>query len=173
MKFTDIKDNDVSQLAIHFIRLSDEYLAVSKYLFTFPSFFNTAATLGHLGIELLLKSLWIWNKKKIPFTHELDYLAQNLSINFSPDQLKQFKKITSFFYHRYLDDESHDSIQKILIEIKDEVFPGMACLPGELGTDDWDKIYRIYEDLLDHLPNELYNEYARNGTKIGALYLKN
>ncbi|HHS8465288.1 TPA: hypothetical protein ACTUXY_003083 [Legionella pneumophila] len=45
----------------------------------------------------------------------------------------------------------------------------MACLPGELGTDDWDKIYRTYKDLLEHLPNELYNEYAHNGTKIGAL----
>lgn len=151
-----------------FIQNGDHCLAAAQNLFqSHPFFMYPAATLCHHGIELLLKGCLIWNKSEYPEKHKLLEIAKQIDfLQLNSEYSNLLEKIDTFYFFRYpMDKEDADRIEQQLIRINDNTH-GIQNLPGEIGTDDWNKVKKFYDFLIESLPDELFTLYNEIGTII-------
>lgn len=165
-----VGSNNRIDVAMAFIQEGDRFLGSAQCLFRANvCFMSQAAVFCHQGIELILKGYLIWKVSEYPQKHKLlDIVNQMSFLNPPQEYLNLLAKIDTFYFYRYpIDDHSFDRIEKILLSIKDET-DGIQNLPGEIGTDDWEKVYKFYRYLVNSMPVALIEKYNDLGATIEA-----
>ncbi len=126
------------------LNFAHDHLASAKVLFErSPSCYDSAACLGHLCIELLLKALLLHRTDRFPATHDLARLRRLLEhaapeIKFTDEGRSVLSRINKFFSLRY-------------------PAPGGA---EPLGTEDVIPLRNLADALVAAFPPQLHQEFA-------------
>jgi len=133
-----------------------------------PFFMFPAATLCHHGIELLLKACSIWDKCEYYKSHELLYIANQVGFLELTEEYKNLlTKIDTFFFFRYpMNEDDYSRIEETLIDINDKIGPDIQVKPGEIGTDDLEKVLKFHCFLIESMPDDLYSLYTEISSTI-------
>ena len=142
------------------VLISDGYFFIcsARLLFSYPFYMYSAAVLSHHGIELTLKACWIWDKNEYSKTHNLSYIANQISFLKPNKQIQDLiTKVDTYYHFRYpMDSKVREDVQRKLIRIDDIVPGGKPVLAGEIGSNDWIKAGDLYDYILQVMPDELY-----------------
>ncbi len=116
-----------------------DHLASAQVLFgRSPSCYDSAACLGHLGIELLLKALLLHLTDQFPATHDLDKLRSLLvraapEIEFTNEGRSVLSRINRLFSLRYPAPEGAEPLgTKDLIPLLNLASALVAAFPPQL-----------------------------------------
>ncbi len=121
------------------LRYAEDHLASAQVLFR-AGFrcYDSAGSLSHLGLELILKCLLLRQTGEFPDEHDLTTLFRQLAhagvkVALSTEQQSAIEKLNSFATIRYPDPQN----------------------PVQIGTGDWDIVFEMYKSLFAQLPDEL------------------
>jgi hypothetical protein len=109
---------------------------------------------------LSIERLRIWDKEEFSYTHDLLFIANQISF-LKADRKTQdiITEINTFYNFRYpMEAETRDKVQKALHRIKGNNM-GNSPLPGEISSSDWEKVEKLYNYILKIMPKDLYQIY--------------
>jgi HipA-like protein len=132
------------------------FLSSAKSLFSHPLLMSSGAVLAHHGIELIMKACWIWDKNEYSKTHNLPYIANQISFLKANQNIQDLiTKIYTFYHFRYpMDEKVRDKIQEKLDSINDNTL-GIPTIAGEIGTYEWEYVDELYRYVIQKMPSEL------------------
>ncbi len=96
---------DKKSKILYWIESSEDDWKVANHLFE-KGDYSYSLFFGHLTIEKMLKALYVYRREKNPpYTHSLIYLAEQVSLNLSEEQLEMIETITDFHIEARYPDE--------------------------------------------------------------------
>ena len=96
---------DKKSKILYWIESSEDDWKVANHLFE-KGDYSYSLFFGHLTIEKMLKALYVDRREKNPpYTHSLIYLAEQVSLNLSDEQLEMLETITDFHIEARYPDE--------------------------------------------------------------------
>lgn len=120
-----------------------DHLAASIELFSIsPRLYDSAGYLAHLGIELYLKAMMFYDKGYFINEHKLDMIRNRGNLS------KSYFDISS----------ENTEIYNRLDEFAEIRYPTRSN-PQNIGEEDADKIRSLSEEIYDHFPQQLKDEF--------------
>lgn len=136
-----------------------DHLASSRILFeSSPSCHDSAAALGHLAVEQLMKAALLYCQDEFPGTHDL-LLLKRLLLEAKPHQ------------HSVLFTEEGSAILERINELVWIRYPHPSGSP-EIGSDDWPPLKALALALVRILPEEIGREFRTSLEKGGRVLMQ-
>lgn len=155
-KFIKIEPSQIESEITILIQNGYLFISSAKTLFSHPLQMFSAAVLAHHGIELTMKACWIWEKGEYSKTHNLTYIADQISFLEPNNKIQELiTKIDTFYHFRYpMDKKVSNAIQKNLNHLNN-INHRTSTNPGEIGTYDWELADELYRYVIQKMPKKL------------------